>query len=220
MGNSLIREEDWQMFEIQNIETSTFFCEPWPSGLQKISQLVRGILEPFFGPDRLSNINHFYKRKEGQKMMKRLFAVSVLLVLAAAGWVGFRSFAAVVADSDSDENPRQVVEAFYDAYFNSMGDRSSGEFHNPLVEKTYRELPQISPALMERVDAELEASESIAYDPFLCAQDIPGNITVKEVIIDSDLAVVVVETDFVGHRFTVELEQMDAVWKIRAVLCE
>jgi hypothetical protein len=153
-------------------------------------------------------------------MMKRLFAVFVLLVLAAASWVGFRSLTAVVVDNDSTGDPQQAVEAFYTAYLDSVGDRSSGEFHNPLVEKTYRKLPQLSPALVERVDAEIEASERIAYDPFLCAQDIPGEITVKEAKIESDSAVVVVETDFVGHQFTVALEQQDAAWKITAVLCE
>lgn len=153
-------------------------------------------------------------------MLKRLFAVFVLLVLAVAGWVGFRSFAAVVVDSDSAGDAQQVVEAFYAAYLDSVGDRSSGEFHNPLVEKTYRALPQLSPALVERVDAQLESSERIAYDPFLCAQDIPGDVMVKEAKVDNDSAVVVVGTDFVDHQFTVELEQMNAVWKITAVLCE
>ena len=153
-------------------------------------------------------------------MMKRWFAVFVLLVLAVASWAGFRSLTAVVVDSDSTGDPQQVVEAFYTAYLDSVGDRSSGEFHNPLVEKTYRKLPQLSPALVARVDEELEASERMAYDPFLCAQDIPDNVMVKEAKVDGDSAVVVVETDFVDHQFIVELEQMDADWKITAIHCE
>jgi len=153
-------------------------------------------------------------------MLKRMFAVLVLMVLAVAGWVGFRSLATVVVDRDVKEPPQQVVEGFYAAYLDSVGDRSAGEFHNPLVERTYRELPQLSAAYVQEIDADLDEAEFIAADPFLCAQDVPGEVWVKDVKEDGGEAVAVVTTDFADHQFSVTLERLEGEWKITEVLCE
>jgi len=153
-------------------------------------------------------------------MMKRMFAVFVLMVLALAGWIGFRSVATVVVDGSAVQSPDQVVDAFYQAYIGSIGDRFSDDFHNPLVERTYRDLPQLSPALVKEIDAKLEAADFIVADPFLCAQDIPGEVWVKAVEVNDDRAVVSVETDFADHQMAVILDRMPEGWQITAINCK
>jgi len=152
--------------------------------------------------------------------MKNFFAVFVLLVMAVMGWIGYHSLSNMSVATAPIETPRQVVESFYEVYLESIGDRSTGEFHNPLVEKSYRQMPQLSGTLVEKVDAELEVSEHIAFDPFLCAQSIPSGVTVTDVTTDDKQASATVVTDFADHQFTVELEQMDTIWTIIDIHCD
>jgi hypothetical protein len=124
--------------------------------------------------------------------------------------------------------PEQVVQAFYDWYLGYIGDRASGEVHNPLVAEAYRSSEHLAPSLIQRVDEILlDSSQKGGYDPFLCAQDIPGGFTVGDVVIVSgERATVLLHemwnpgTDYeTVHDVEVALVLMDGQWKITGVDC-
>jgi hypothetical protein len=115
--------------------------------------------------------------------------------------------------------PEAVVEEYYAWYLDYIGDRASGEFRNPLVDRAYRDSELLTPAFVVSVDELLESFDRSAYDPFLCAQDIPESISVSEATVSGEEASVVVETSFAGHSFEVELEMMGGEWLISDVVC-
>lgn len=118
--------------------------------------------------------------------------------------------------------PEEVVQEFYDWYLDYIGDRSSGEFRNPLVDGAYQDAPNMADEFVAEVDtllAEQREQQAGGYDPFLCAQDIPTTIDVGSAQITADTAVVPVTTDFADHGFTVELTRVDDTWEIRNVVC-
>ena len=71
--------------------------------------------------------------------------------------------------------PEGVAQAFYTWYLGNMGDRTSGEFRNLMVERAYRGSPFLSQAYVAEIDELLAsfANQPGGYDPFLQAQDIP-----------------------------------------------
>ena len=150
-----------------------------------------------------------------KKMLIHLAALVCLAVLA-----GCSPIKMVQAAQDTAGSPQQVVQDFYRAYYERIGTPHSEDFHNPMVERTYRDIAQLSQALVQEMDAFMENPEGIPYDPFLCAQDIPMEINAGEAQMIEGKALVPVTSDFIGHRFDVELEKFDGVWQITAFRCE
>jgi hypothetical protein len=147
------------------------------------------------------------------------FAALVLSTLALVAALGLSGCGPVPEAAADEAAAEVVVEDFYTWYLNYIGDRASGEFRNPLVDGAYRESEQLDPAFVESVDELLGSFEFGAYDPFLCAQDIPEEIFVGEAEVDGDSALVPVETSFAGHAFEVSLSQLDGQWKIADIVC-
>lgn len=119
------------------------------------------------------------------------------------------------------EAPANVVNSFYTWLLNYA--ETTG---NPLADRAYRDSEQLSQELIQEVDAELDAMELGGADPFLCAQDIPGQLDVGDAAVTGDEARVVVHeiwnpgTDAEQARdVTVWLEQTDAEWQIVAIGC-
>ena len=142
--------------------------------------------------------------------------LSTLALVAALGLSGCGPVPEAAADGAAAE---AVVEDFYTWYLDYIGDRASGEFRNPLVDGAYRESEHLDPAFIESVDELLASFDRGGYDPFLCAQDIPEEITVGEAEVDGDSALVPVETSFAGHTFEVALSLLDGQWKIADIAC-
>ncbi len=113
----------------------------------------------------------------------------------------------------------QTVAQFYAIYLDVTGRE------NPLATRAYRDLPFLSGDLVAQVDALLDGFRSDVhgaggYDPFLCAQDIPGAVTAGEAVVDGAVARVPVSTSFDGHGFTAVLEQEDGAWVITDIQCQ
>jgi hypothetical protein len=66
----------------------------------------------------------------------------------------------------------------------------------------------------------LASFEYAAYDPFLCAQDIPESISADEAMVSGGAASVTVHTSFAGHSFKVDLQQFGGQWKISDIICQ
>lgn len=116
--------------------------------------------------------------------------------------------------------PEAVVEAFYRWYLDYIGDRASGDFRNPLVDRAYRQSDLLTPNLIRQVDGIIAGFDKGGYDPFLCAQDIPPTIKVAGAFEGTPTARVLVYTDFHHHFFTVELEMVQPqTWRINDITC-
>jgi putative hemolysin len=117
----------------------------------------------------------------------------------------------------SDATPTEVVQAFYDWYLAYIGDRSSGDFRNPLVDKAYHDNPLLTPDFITRVDGIVASFEGGGYDPFLLAQDIPEDLFAKSAMISGDEARVTVMRVWGAPAMDAifaHLRQMNGIWLI------
>ncbi|MFW5749072.1 MAG: hypothetical protein ACOCYT_05610 [Chloroflexota bacterium] len=123
-------------------------------------------------------------------------------------------FALVGGPATAQENdPVDMVENFYSWYLDYAGyDETADVFRNPIADGSYRDRAELSPAMISRIDAEHERFA----DPFLCAQDIPGQATFAPV----DAHSVLVSLHFGGnpHPHNV-LVMLDADGLIDGVNC-
>lgn len=119
--------------------------------------------------------------------------------------------------------PEAAVQEFYTWYLDFIGDRSSGEFRNPLVERAYRDAPNLSAGFVEQMDTLLDEQTEelggIPADPFLCAQDIPERIDVASVSNTNGGVDVEMKSSFENHTWTVHVEQVDGNWMITDIRC-
>jgi len=118
----------------------------------------------------------------------------------------------------AQENPTEVVEQFYRWYIGYPG--------NPLAEQAYRTSEYLTAEWVQEVDQTIAASDRGAYDPFLCAQDIPPSFTVGEAMPTGEEATVTVyqmwnpDTEYEFTRdLTVTLQLVSGEWKIARVTC-
>lgn len=105
----------------------------------------------------------------------------------------------------------QVVQDFYGGYLSYQG--------NPLVDKIYRNNPQLSSDFITFLD-DFTSAEGMAFDPVLCAQDVPSEIATSPAQVNGDVASVEVTTSFADHGFMVELVQENGDWLINNVICD
>ncbi|MGD8854946.1 MAG: DUF3828 domain-containing protein [Chloroflexota bacterium] len=126
-----------------------------------------------------------------------------------------------VPEPAAPQTPAEVVRSFYDGYLAYIGDRSEGEFRNPLQDGVYKDSPYLTADFAAQVEAAISGSEGLAYDPFLLAQDIPVRIQVDEMSGGDPQATIVVQRYWGGNPepspMTVRLVQQDGRWLISSV---
>jgi hypothetical protein len=146
-----------------------------------------------------------------------LFVVSLMVGLSLLTTACGPS-AELVDASPAEINPTEVVEAFYNWYVGYPG--------NVMAEGAYRSSEYLTEGFVEETDELIASFEHGAYDPFLCAQDIPGAIEVDEAVISGDGAMVVVHeiwnpgTEFEQvHDLQITLQLVDEAWRIDDIAC-
>ncbi|MBN1179776.1 MAG: DUF3828 domain-containing protein [Anaerolineae bacterium] len=114
--------------------------------------------------------------------------------------------------------PEETVESFYRWYIGYPG--------NPLSDGAYRDSPYLSADLVQEAAETIASFEYGAYDPFLCAQDIPQSFTLDPATISGDRASVVVHyiwnagTEYEATTdMTVELQRAGSEWRIDSIPC-
>ncbi|MBN1318429.1 MAG: DUF3828 domain-containing protein, partial [Anaerolineales bacterium] len=112
--------------------------------------------------------------------------------------------------ASSQFTPEKVVEAFYAEYLAYQG--------NPLVDHKYRTGEYLSPDLITFLD-DFTGRDGMAYDPVLCAQDKPTEITAYPAQVKGNKAIVELTTNFANHKLTVELVQTEGTWQIDEIIC-
>lgn len=146
--------------------------------------------------------------------MRKLALIGFLAAISFV--VGGCELAALPQASPADPlsmRPEEVVESFYNWFFEYPG--------NSTGERAYRDSLLLTPAFIQTVDETLDSFSGAGggFNPFVCAQDNPERIFVQEAEIDGDRAVVVVNSSFEGHSFTVELLVSEGEWKIDGIQC-
>jgi hypothetical protein len=123
----------------------------------------------------------------------------------------------------STAGPADVVQIFYDWYLAYIGDRASGTFRNPLVDRVYRESPLLTNDFKQHLDEMLDQQVAefggFMADPILCAQDIPEMMMTGVTRMSPEGATTVVSTSFINHLISVDLQQEGDSWLIRHITC-
>jgi hypothetical protein len=132
-----------------------------------------------------------------------------------------------VTMEEGPASPAEVVEAFYEWYLEYSGSVSPAG-RNALVDGAYQGSPFLTIAFVENVDQTLKSMQFGGFDPFVCAQIIPEQITTDGIFVADmygpdyeNKASVVVRTEFAGHVFTVDLVRSDREqdWQIDNIVC-
>ncbi len=120
------------------------------------------------------------------------------------------------------ETPETVAQAFYDWYLAYIGDPATDDFRNPLVDKAYHDAPYLTASFVGHIDellAEMREQGAGGYDPILCAQAIPTEMTPDVVFSHNGLASVVMRSNFPNHLVTVDLRPEGESWVIGNITC-
>ena len=113
-----------------------------------------------------------------------------------------------------------IVEAFYSDYLNYFEDPATGSFRNPLADRMYANRAYLTQDLINTIDSIIASFDDMgAYDPILCAQNIPDYITFGQPIINAGKATFMIETSFDSHYFFVHLNKEADGWKIDTISC-
>ena len=107
--------------------------------------------------------------------------------------------------------PTHIVQNFYTWYISYSG--------NPLVDQAYQSSEYLSPEFILYLNDFTQSGEW-SYDPILCAQNIPAEVTAFPAQISVEKALVEVKTSFVDHKLAVELTKTDGNWRINRVICD
>jgi hypothetical protein len=134
------------------------------------------------------------------------------------------ALAFVMPSASAQDGPEGVVESFYGWYLDYAGyDEASESMQNPLVDGAYAERPELAGSLVEKVAKILKSFEHGAYDPLLCAQDLPERFEVELAESGEDAATVLLHEYFSfnpwPHTITVHVSNEGGEWLIRDVLC-
>lgn len=115
----------------------------------------------------------------------------------------------------------ETVDEFYKWYLEYSTPDADGNFSNPLSDGAYRDSVLLTPNMIANVDALQDDEFGFGADPFLCAQALPQQITVGQIVEDADTAQVLVGELFglSWHFITAELVTSDSGWQIDAIVC-
>lgn len=123
----------------------------------------------------------------------------------------------LISNVDCVWTPESTARAFYTWYLGYIGDRGTGDFRNPLVDRAYRGHPLLSDNFVQQVDAVLDAKEGFGHDPILLAQNVPVNFSVDPGVADGTAVVHFQHgPDSVAHVLVTMVEQ-NGRWRIDAV---
>jgi len=163
---------------------------------------------------------------------KKLFAFFMIIGVAILASVAiiFPSALGLAGNQDNQQDegmrleaagePDEVAQAFYTWYLDYFGDPGTDNFHNPLSEKAYHDSPYLTPSFIGHVDEIVAGFQNrAAYDPFLCAQDIPQEVTPMGTFWHSGQASIVMRTNFPDHFITLDMQKVEEAWQIGNITC-
>jgi hypothetical protein len=145
-------------------------------------------------------------------------ALFVLVGVALAVAIALGGCSPAPAMSLAQGSPEEAVETFYRWYVDYPG--------NALVDGAYRSSEHLTDEFVQEVDEIIASFDKGGYDPFLCAQDIPGDLVVGEAMVSGEMASVLVTeiwnpgTQYESTRdLTVVLRMVNGEWRIADITC-
>ena len=152
-------------------------------------------------------------------MSKKQIGFLIIIAAAVFATLAFVIWPYATKQPTDQDSPEKVVDAYYIWYLDYIGDPGSNDFRNPMGDRAYRDSEYLSPSFVGHVDEMLSADTPIPADPFLCAQDIPAELSVDAVFTTGETASVVVRSSFAGHVLTVDTQKVDNRWVITNITC-
>jgi hypothetical protein len=114
--------------------------------------------------------------------------------------------------------PEQTVAAFYNQYLQTINQGT-----NPLNEKSYQENKYLTDQYKEKTTTTLEdmQTKQSGYDPILCAQDIPTEVSAANKEVEENKATVIATLSFgqTTKNNPVHLIKKDNLWLINDIDC-
>jgi hypothetical protein len=124
-------------------------------------------------------------------------------------------------ESSMPVTPESTVMGFYDWYLSY-----AREVGNPLVDGAYRSSDYLDAAFVQEIDQIVASFDQGGFDPFLCAQDLPGGLALDDATASGDIATVTVreiwnaDTEYeLVYPVEVALRRDGDAWKITAIMC-
>ena len=119
-----------------------------------------------------------------------------------------------------DTTPLGVTRQYYDWYL-AYAWQDPEQPCSPLKDRVYREAAQLSAELINDIDELLLDPPLGHYDPFVCGQAVPEEVSIHTLYEFEDIARVVIEGDVDGAMQTAvaTLENNEGVWQISRVTC-
>lgn len=144
-----------------------------------------------------------------------------IIFMPVSAFSGFKQYTNnEVIESGHEVEPELVADTFYSQYLESFGEPASGSGGNPLADREYRHNEYLTASFIQHVDELLEDMDPRGgYDPFLCAQDIPGRIRHDRTFHHNGVASVIMRSDFPDHVITLDLFEEAGSWKIGNISC-
>jgi hypothetical protein len=150
-----------------------------------------------------------------------ILASVIMIFMTASAYSGNKNYQENTDVSvEPAGEPEEVAQAFYTWYLEYFGEPGSDNFHNPISEKAYHDSQHLTPSFIGHVD-EIVASfqDRAAYDPFLCAQDIPQEVMPTGTFYHGEQASIVMRTNFPDHFITLDLQKVGEAWQISNITC-
>lgn len=143
--------------------------------------------------------------------------VSITIIfLSVSAYSGNKKYQEnVEVNSEVFLSPEDVAEEFYGWYLAYFGDRSAGEFNNPLSDGAYKDSEYLSSEFIMELDELI--SDGIHADPILLAQDIPHEFSVSP---GPESGTAIVHLLFGGssrHDLKLSMVNEFGLWKINKI---
>lgn len=92
---------------------------------------------------------------------------------------------------------------------------------NPIVDRIYQNNPHVSNEFSQKLDDIIDSFETSAFDPVLCAQDIPSDITIVNTSTQENDAIITVNENFSGYNKLIEilLKKTGDTWLVNDIVC-
>jgi hypothetical protein len=152
-------------------------------------------------------------------MKKKVFVFLVVLFLVLSTACNSKANAADTTATTS--SPAAVVTNFYSEYLSYFEDPETNAFRSPLASRIYANRNYFTQESIDKIDGIMASfSGGGAYDPILCAQNIPEYITFDTPYVSAGRVMFMIGDNFEDHHFSVHLTKESDGWKIDAINCD
>ena len=124
-------------------------------------------------PVTITTQNAFSDEDQAKVIVRTSFQNHVSTVDLLKKWGQWK-----ISNITCGSSPEGLAYSFYTWYLGYLFKDTKGDFNNPLVDRAYHTSGFLSSNLINQVDELIASNDQGGFDPFLLAQDIPGDFSV------------------------------------------